>query len=344
MLRILHLADDRPGHYHLADGVIAALSRLTRVEVERREVARRGLIPSRLTRQALNWRGLSPAFLLKLFYSANWKHLPVTDLVISAGGDTLGANVLAARALGAQNIFCGSLRSADPQDFSAVISSYQRHAGLPRHIVALKPSGIDHARLRRPAIVPVYGADNPPARAALLIGGDSGEFRYRREEWRALFVFAKAVSAAWGTRWLISTSRRTGDEVGDMAAAFTRESGVVDAFLDYRDAGPGTLPDIFARSDIVVCTEDSSTMISESISARLPTVSVGPSSRDLTSDESEYREFMHAQHWLATIPIAQLSPDALDAALARIGPLDRDPLDRLAGELAARLPGLLRRD
>ncbi len=342
MLRILYLADDRPGHYHLSEGVIAALSRLTPVEVERREVSRRWLIPSRVTRQALGWRGLSPALLLKLFYSANWRHLPLTDLVISAGGDTLGANVLAARALAAENIFCGSLRSADPEDFSAVVSSYQRHAGLPRHIVALKPSGIEHAVLGRPSVVPVYGADNPPARGALLIGGDSGEFRYRREEWEALFGFAKAVSDAWGTRWLISTSRRSGDAVGDMAVVFTRTSGVVDEFLDYRDAGPSTLPGLFARSDIVVCTEDSSTMISESVSARLPTIGVGPASRDLTSDESEYREFMHAQHWLASIPIAQLSPDALDAALARITPLDRDPLDRLAAELAARLPGLVR--
>ena len=49
-LRILHLSDDRPGHYHLAEGVIAAAGRLREVACERRVIQRRWLIPARLLR------------------------------------------------------------------------------------------------------------------------------------------------------------------------------------------------------------------------------------------------------------------------------------------------------
>ncbi len=72
---------------------------------------------------------------------------------------------------------------------------------------------------------------------------------------------ARAVSKAWETRWLVSTSRRTPDEVADRVAAAAEEERVVERFIDYRSAGPGTLPEIFALADVILCTEDSSTMI-----------------------------------------------------------------------------------
>ena len=55
-----------------------------------------------------------------------------------------------------------------------------------------------------------------------------------------------------------------------------RDDSVVDNFIDFRTAGPGTLPQIFAKSDAIVSTEDSSSMISEAVSARLPVIGVSP--------------------------------------------------------------------
>ena len=78
------------------------------------------------------------------------EQLPKLGLIVSAGGETLVANAASWPALrGAPNIFCGSLRRLPPEAFSLVISSYARHAALPRHLVALKPSGIDPDTLGR---------------------------------------------------------------------------------------------------------------------------------------------------------------------------------------------------
>ena len=103
------------------------------------------------------------------------------------------------------------------------------------------------------------------------------------------------VSKAWGTRWLISTSRRTPDFVGDLIAELAKDESVIARFIDYRTAGPGTLPEIFGQAEVIVCTEDSSTMISEAVSARLPVVGVAPAAHRFTDEEEAYRDIPHPQ-------------------------------------------------
>ena len=50
-LKVIFLADTRPGHYHLAEGVIAAVKRLRPVEVTRIEVKRKWIVPTRWLRR-----------------------------------------------------------------------------------------------------------------------------------------------------------------------------------------------------------------------------------------------------------------------------------------------------
>jgi mitochondrial fission protein ELM1 len=207
-------------------------------------------------------------------------------------------------------------------------------------MVVLKPSAIDPDSLGRPKDIPRYGLGRKPSRAGLLIGGNAGPFRYRREEWERLIGFAREVSRDWGTRWLISTSRRTPDFVADMAAELAKDNGVVERFIDYRVAGPGTLPQIFGAAEVILCTEDSSTMISEAVSARLPAVGVAPAAHNFTDEETEYRTFLMRNDWCRTLGIAELIPDALARALSEIVPMPENPLDALAAKLKERLPGL----
>src|SRR6185437_12631182 len=83
--------------------------------------------------------------------------------------------------------------------------------------------------------------------------------------------------------------RRTPASVADKIAALAEDDTVVARFIDYRTAGPGTLPEIFGKADVIVCTEDSSTMISEAVSARLPVVGAAPAAHRFTDEEQDYR-------------------------------------------------------
>lgn len=340
-LKVLLLSDGRPGHYHLAEGVGAALARLGSASIRELRIDRNSLIPTRILRRALS-AGLPPRLILRLGYGVGPQALGDADLVLSAGGETLPANVAAARALDVPNIFCGSLRDVPPEDLSLVITSYERFAGRPRHLVTLKPSAMDPDALGRPAAVPVFNGANRPQFAGLLIGGDSGLFRYRTEEWQALIAFLRALSAAWGTRWLISTSRRTDRSVGEAVFELAKDKNVVADFIDYRWAGPGTLPKLFGRSDIVVCTEDSSTMLSEAIAARLPVIGVAPEHHSFKPEEAEYRQWLLANDWCRCLSIANLGIETFSAALGDVRPMPDNHLDRLAADIKDRLPQLFR--
>jgi uncharacterized protein len=340
-LKIILLADTRPGHYHLAEGVIAAIERLRAVEVTRLAVERRWIAPTRWLRRRINAQSFYPPRMLRMAYRIDADSLPKADLVVSAGGETQMPNICVTRLLGVPNIYCGSLlRGLAPENFSLVISSYDRDAGSRRHMVVLKPSAIDPDAFGRPASVPRYGPEHRPRVAGLLIGGNAGPFRYRRGEWERLLGFAKAVSKAWGTRWLVSTSRRTPDFVGDMIGELAKDQSVVARFIDYRSAGPGTLPEVFGKVEMIVCTEDSSTMISEAVSARLPVVGVAPAAHRFTDEETAYRNFLINKGWCRVLPIAALTPDSFAAALAEIEPIKQNPLDALAALLKDRLPKL----
>ena len=340
-LKVIFLADTRPGHYHLAQGVIAALARLRPVAVTRVEVKRKWIVPTRWLRRRITAKSFFPPRMLRMAYRIDAYALPKADLVVSAGGETHMPNICVSRFLDIPSIFCGSLmRGLGPENFSLIVSSYDRDAASDRYLVTLKPSSIDPDALGRPASVPRYGPDLHPRLAGFLVGGNAGPFRYRRKEWDRLLAFIAEISKAWGTRWLVSTSRRTPDYVADKIAELAKDDSVVARFIDYRTQGPGTLPEVFGKAEVILCTEDSSTMISEAVSARLPVVGVAPAAHRFTDEERSYREFLMQNGWCRVLPIADLTPDAFARALSEIEPLQENPLDALAAKLKQRLPQL----
>ena len=140
-LRILYLTDERPGHYHLTEGVIAALERLAPAQVHKLAVSRRWYMAGRTLRFLGKNGRMAPERILQLGYGIDAGELPDADLVISAGGETLPANLAAAQVRNAPNIFVGSLRrGVGAEDVSLVVSSYARHRDRPGHLVTLKPS------------------------------------------------------------------------------------------------------------------------------------------------------------------------------------------------------------
>jgi mitochondrial fission protein ELM1 len=305
-------------------------------------ISRRWAAPGRLLAGALAL-GLPANGVLRSGYRLDDDLPSKVDLVISAGGDTLAANVAAARLYNAANIFCGTLRHLAPHHFSLVISSYARHASLPRHLVALKPSGLDPDSLRRVIDGHLRVPGAPPRVAGLLVGGPSGLFRWGDDEWQRLAAFPGESHRAHGVRWIVSTSRRTPDAVADLFADIARRpDGPIAELIDFRVAGPGTLPRLFAGVDAVLATEDSSTMLSEAVCARLPVVGVAPTEHDFKEEEREYRALLTTEGWCRTLPLSGLTPASFLAALAQVCPLTENHLDRLAAALAERLPELFR--
>src|SRR5207244_39855 len=100
-----------------------------------------------------------------------------------------------ARIRAVPNVFYGSLRLFDPHDFSIVLTSYARNAGLPNHVLALKPARLDPDRLR-PAHTDKTSA---PRTIGLLMGGDAGPIAYTAADWTRLLALPSAMQRLQGT-------------------------------------------------------------------------------------------------------------------------------------------------
>lgn len=332
-LRTLLISDGKPGHYHLAEGICAALGRRRKLEITRVGVTRPRWLPARVLSAMTNG---GDAVQRAVPWTLGFDARPVStcDLVVSAGGDTLAANVALAQAYGCPNIFYGSLRRYRPKDFALVLTSYEANAGRSRHAMTLKPSAFD------PDTMPVRtsGAGEQPM-TGLLVGGDSGTVRYAREDWDGLLGLLKGAVAVH-SRWIVSNSRRSPDDVSDAISRLAAESGGLIQFIDVRRDGAGTLASLFGASDRIAVTVDSSSMVSEAIWARKPVVALVPREASLPPLEQGYRDYLAGKGWIADLPLVQASLGRLDARCAAVRPLVANPLDDLAGLLAARLPQL----
>ena len=212
---------------------------------------------------------------------------------------------------------------------------------MPPHLVTLKPCKIDPDLFGRPEHVPVFDADTPPKTAGLLLGGDTNDYKYSDAEWQAMLDFIAEQHARRGTYWMVSTSRRTPDWVGDKIVAARAASTAISKFIDYRIAGPGTLAEIFGAADVILCTLESSTMISEAIAARLPVIGLAPKVYAITDQEAHYRRYIEGENWTRQLSLAELSVARFEALLAEIRPMSANHIDTLAQNLRSRLPHLL---
>lgn len=335
-LRILILSDGRAGHFNLSEGIAAAIGRLGPTTITRLDV-RRGRWPGPAL-AALTAAKLPAAAMLRCVYGLEPADLPACDVIVSAGAETLAANVWLARSQRALNLFYGSLRYFQPEDFSLVLTSYARNAGRPRHLLALKPSAMD------PAGFPPRLIAARPTRLGLLIGGDAGTFTYQDSDWNELLALLPRAHAALGITWRVSNSRRTPHAIGDRLRAMANApTSGIEQFVDVREQGAATLRDILTVVDAVACTEDSSSMISECIWARLPVVGVSPAHFHHTPDESDYRRWLASNGWSASLPIRALTPEILQDTLRQLTPLSDNPLATLAARLEEAIPGLRER-
>ena len=187
-LKVIFLADTRPGHYHLAEGVIAAVKRLRPVEVTRIPVERRWIVPTRWLRRRINAKSFFPPRMLRMAYRIDAEALPKRGpRGLRRRRDPDAEYLRDAVSRCAQHFLrLAAARAWDLQNFSLVISSYDRDAGSARHMVVLKPSAIDPDTLGRPASVPRYGPGEPsaPCRTA------------HRRQCRALPLPARRMGAA----------------------------------------------------------------------------------------------------------------------------------------------------
>jgi len=331
-LNIVLVSDGKPGHFRLSEGIVAAIARRRQVAVTRLEVRRPRLVPgsgwTALTYSDA-WQGAIPRLL-------GIAARPVTacDLVVSAGGATLAANIYLKRTYSCANIFYGSLRRYHVQDFSLVLTSYTSVSHRSNHLMTLKPSALDPDSLPK---VPETGG--PPFAVGLLVGGDSGTVHFRHADWDRLLKLLD--DTPHDVRWIVSNSRRTPEPVSNKIARIAAaEPGRVQ-FIDVRKPDAPDLVAAMTKVSVIAATIDSSSMISEAVWARRPVVVLAPEKWDLPVLEEGYRKYLNRHGWTSEpVPLAAATPGGILEHSKDLKPLQDNPLEQLAILIENRVPSL----
>ncbi len=335
-LTALHLRDDKPGHFRCAEGVLAAAQCLRPLHIHTVEIARLAVMAPRLLSWLTN-ANTSPHLVLKRMYGLDPASIPPCDVIVSAGGDTLAANIALARLRGVPNIFYGSLRRYRPGDFSLVLNSYESASKAPNELLILKPSPADPGLLP----VPAMQANGLPELMGLLIGGNAGTVSYSPDDWDHLLALIDDSHRQYGVRWIVSNSRRTPDGTSDrLQGLIESRAPAIESLIDVRKSGHGTLEALFQRSCAIVVTADSSAMLSEAIWMQRPVMSVQPQKISLPEKERAYRRFLEDNRWCRTANLSALTADLLMTSLATVVPLRQNPQRQLADLLQRHLPAI----
>lgn len=251
------LTDGAPGHWSQSQGIADALAQQHEIDIQRVKLKVRSSLWKRLGRLCLPWIK-SPNFWLARVYELE---LPTArpDMIISSGANTLLANALLARQQQVPNVYSGTLKGYYFGAYHVIFTVVG--LGFPNNCVLPLPPVPDEI-----FNVPAATMASEPL-VAVLIGGNGAGYEFLADDWRAMAAWLKALAAEHGARLLLTTSRRTGVDAEQLLKA-ELPGDVLAQAVWWSDAPQPVVRDFLSRASMVVVTEDSLTMVAESIYAR----------------------------------------------------------------------------
>ncbi len=313
--RLLILSDGRAGHVSTSRGMAALLAQVWPCSVEVMELRLRAKFLRPLLKFMLN-SGLTcrldrhpatrgwPA----LFYRG-YRDTPA-PVVMSAGGDTLYMNAHYGRCRGSANVFCGSLRGVRADLFDLIV--HIRPADLPNwmamEVLPSAASAVDAERAGA-AFADTHLESRRTGYWTLLIGGNGSGYRFRGDEILAAVEQCAHLARQHDKRLLISTSRRTGSGVETKIRDWlARQQPNPAAYTVLFNHKPERVAAAFmALGEVVFCTEDSLSMLSEAVLLKRPLVSLRPDHAHPTRDHQGLVENLAVRRRLIRCPLDRLA-------------------------------------
>ena len=293
-LSVWLLSDGAPGHLSQSRGIVDALA--TRREVK--------LTTIDLKLRSSMWKRLGRLYLPRIRDTAGWLArtytvtLPVgrPALIVSSGANTLLANALLARQHAATNVYSGTLKGYDPAAFDCVFTVVALGVAC-NHVLPLPPVPGELAH-------PLPAAGGEPL-IAVLVGGDGAGYVFKDVDWRAFADGLAALARREGARLLLTTSRRSGAAAEDLLRASVPPELLADAVW-WSQAPRKVMRRFLGAASAIVVTEDSLSMVAESLYSGRPVISVSPAMAQPNANDGAALQGYVARGLLARCPIGRL--------------------------------------
>lgn len=306
-LAVWLLSDGAPGHLSQSRGIVDALATRRAVQVTTVELKVRSALWKRLGRLALPHIRDAAGWFRRIYGVAPPPGRP--ELIVSSGASTLLANALLARLHRVPNVYSGTLKGYDPAAFDCVFSVVPLGVSC-NHVLPLPPVPGELAR-------PLPAASGAEPLTAVLIGGDGAGYAFTDADWRAFAAGLATLARRENARLLLTTSRRT----GAAAEALLREKLPAELLADavwWSQAPRKVMRDFLSAAQAIVVTEDSLSMVAESLYSGRPVLSVAPAiALPNANDGAALRGYVE-RGLLARSPIAGLADAAFPSRTAAI--------------------------
>lgn len=258
------------------------------------------------------------------------------DLILASGGSGVFCARCLANDRGVPLAFIGERKPYPPGWFHSVFTPSLVETAPCDVPIDLIPVPVTPAKVADAANS--YARPDGPL-CAMLIGGRSRSHRYTSEDWTILATAMNAFAEREGIRWLVTTSRRTGASTEATLKGAMDPAKVGDAIW-WSERPRKDLHAMLGASEIVFVTQDSMTMVTESVSAGRPTVVLSPQSTVSQTGNFlfDYMTRLEAASWIVRLPIRDFAAlPTRDDIQRRIAPQRESAAFRVADALLERL-------
>lgn len=279
-MNILVIRDNKPGHYNQTEGLLLSLKELyPKCNISYSQVEIKNKLSRKILRFLLNnfskiFTKISNLKYVKYFYKDFDLPNIIPDIIISTGGNTANINAWLTLAYKNKNILNGALRGLKENLFTGVSTvidlGYKNQIlmdtapNILTKELLIKESEIFFQKIQLNRDKEYY---------ALLIGGNGSGYRYNNDFYDNLIRLVKNISVQNNITWLITTSRRTPLEIEKKLKLELEKISAF--FVDYNKNPQKVIIPFLGIGSIIFVTEESSSMISEAISANKPVYTIG---------------------------------------------------------------------
>lgn len=284
MKKILILSDNKPGHESVPYGIIEYLKKYSEIETLKLNVILRvgflRYILKFLVNNKLFLNNLSPIS-MKFFYTFSEDiDFNNIDLIISSGGNTSFMNAVLSKHYEIPNVLCTYLRGLNNNLFTYILTisgndTYDNSLFFDLLPVKVVKDNVEISEFKKNVLF------NNKNVWSVLIGGKTKEYPFSDSEILLLTTNILEKAKQENTNILFTTSRRTGLKLEKSLSDLVKEYDNVIYSVFYNLKPEKIISKYLYNSDAVFVTEDSGSMITESIYAQKPTITVSPNEHDL---------------------------------------------------------------
>jgi uncharacterized protein len=291
MKKILIITDNKPGHESIPYGIVDYFKKYDDIEIVKLNIVLRfGLMKfllKNLLKKKFFLNNLSLTCISIFYKFPNNINFSNIDLIISSGGNTSFINAMLSKLYKIPNVLCTYLRGLDNNLFDYILTVNPNDKHNNNLFFDLLPVRVSRdndkiSEFREKLFL------KDKSIWSVLIGGATKEYSFDDEDIILIVekIFKKAKKE--NKYILFTTSRRTGLKLENKLSNIIKEYDNVLYSVLYNIKEEKIMPLYLYNSDIVFVTEDSGAMITESIYAQKPTITIKGKHKNLCKKYKYY--------------------------------------------------------